>query len=217
MDIARLTGTGAVQPRLHKSLACRPGKDHRSPNASLLELLVFDRDLRDVILPQLEPSDYENLSTAEIFAAFHRRSIGSSRTSTPETVLEHIGDDEMPLDLAHKLLTGKPRREKDDAMDNVLHEAENCVFALRNMAIANRIMEISREARHRRTVRATPNSSTSSPSNSSNSKKYVVNCSVGSSNCDILFGLDPDRPKRTISRLSIVIKYITNNDLHLIL
>ncbi|HRA41512.1 MAG TPA: hypothetical protein PK108_13290 [Pyrinomonadaceae bacterium] len=31
-------------------------------------------------------------------------------------------------------------------MDAVLTEAENCVFTLRNMAIANRIVEISRDA-----------------------------------------------------------------------
>ncbi|HRI04158.1 MAG TPA: DNA primase [Pyrinomonadaceae bacterium] len=111
----------------------------------LLELLVFDRDLRDAILPQLEPSDYENLSTAELFAAFNDIH-ASKREITPETLLEHIGDDEDAVDLAHSLLTGTPRRAKEDVMDTVLHEAENCVFALRNMAIANRIMEISREA-----------------------------------------------------------------------
>ena len=111
----------------------------------LLELLVFDRDLRDIILPQIEPSDYENLSTAEIFAAFiaaHE----AKQDIAPDTLVEHIGDDDTSLDLAHELLTGKPRREKDDAIDNVLHQAENCVFSLRNMAITNRIMEISREA-----------------------------------------------------------------------
>ncbi len=111
----------------------------------LLELLVFDRDLRDIILPQLEPSDFEELSTAEIFSAFNAIH-GSKHEITPETLLEHIGDDEAALDLAHSLLTGQPRRNKEDAIDGVLHDAENCVFALRNMAINNRIMEISREA-----------------------------------------------------------------------
>ena len=31
-------------------------------------------------------------------------------------------------------------------MDDVLHEAENCVLTLRDLAIANRITELSREA-----------------------------------------------------------------------
>lgn len=111
----------------------------------LLELLVFDGNLRDIILPQIEPSDYENLSTAEIFIAFITAHEAGQEINT-ETLLEHIGDDETSLDLAHELLKGKPRREKDEVLDDVLHQAENCVFSLRNMAIANRIMEISREA-----------------------------------------------------------------------
>ena len=111
----------------------------------LLELLVFDRDLRDIILPQLEPSDFEELSTSEIFAAFNAIH-AAKQEITPETLLEHIGDDEAAVDFAHTLLTGQPRRNKEDAIDGALHDAENCVFALRNMAIANRIMEISRDA-----------------------------------------------------------------------
>ena len=111
----------------------------------LLELLVFDRELRDMILPQIEPSDYEDLSTAEIFTAFIATH-AAKHEITPETLLEHIGDDENSVDLAHELLTGAPRREKDEAIDKVLHEAEDCVFSLRNMAIANRTLEISREA-----------------------------------------------------------------------
>ena len=111
----------------------------------LLELLVFDRDLRDIILPQLETSDFENLSTAEIFTSFNAIH-AAKQEITPETLLEHIGDDEASLDLAHSLLTGKPQREKGGRDRPCLHDAENCVFSLRNMAIANRIMEISREA-----------------------------------------------------------------------
>ncbi|MBK6749705.1 MAG: DNA primase [Pyrinomonadaceae bacterium] len=111
----------------------------------LLELLVFDRELRDLILPQIEPSDYENLSTAEIFAAF----VGihnAKKEIDQESLLEHIGDDENAVDLGQVLLAGKPRRECEDAIDAVLHDAENCVFSLRNMAITNRIIEISRDA-----------------------------------------------------------------------
>ena len=138
------SGTGELQ-----TITQRVSRAARSKitiaERKLLELLVFDGDLRDIIVPQLEPSDYENLSTAEIFSAFiaaHE----AGRSISPETLLEHIGDDETSLDLAHKLLTGKPCRERDDAIDTVLHEAENCVFSLRNMAINTRIMEISREA-----------------------------------------------------------------------
>jgi DNA primase len=111
----------------------------------LLELIIFDRELQNIILPQLEPSDYENISTAEIFTAF-LAAREAARYVDAAFFFEHIGDDDTELELVRELLAGKPRREKDEAIDDVLHQAENCVFSLRNMAIANRIMEISREA-----------------------------------------------------------------------
>lgn len=111
----------------------------------LLELLVFDTDLQGTIFPIFEPSDYENLAAAELFQAFI--DIHAAKQSIePETLMTHIGDDEMMLDLAQKLLSGSPHRAQDEAMDTVLHEAENCVFTLRSMAIANRITEISRQS-----------------------------------------------------------------------
>ncbi|MEP6946994.1 MAG: DNA primase [Acidobacteriota bacterium] len=111
----------------------------------LLELLIFDHELRDVILPQLEPSDYENLGTAEIFAALVAIH-GDGKDVDRDSLLEHLGDDETLVDLLQVLLLGEPRRAIDTPIDEVLREAENCVFTLRNMAIANRIMEISRDA-----------------------------------------------------------------------
>lgn len=111
----------------------------------LLELLVHDADLRDTIIPLLEPSDYENLATAELFEAF----VAIHTAKQPiraATLAEHLGGDEEMLDLAHKLLSGAARREKEDAIDEIQIEAENCLFALRDMAIASRITELSREA-----------------------------------------------------------------------
>ena len=37
------------------------------------------------------------------------------------------------------------KRAEGDAIDDVFHEAENCIFTLRSMAIQNRIHELSRE------------------------------------------------------------------------
>ena len=111
----------------------------------LLELLVFDEELRATIFPIFEPSDHENLATAELFQAFIAIH-GNKEPIGPETLMEHVGDDETMLDLAHQLLSGRPRRDDGDSIDEVLREAENCVFTLRSMAIANRITELSREA-----------------------------------------------------------------------
>lgn len=111
----------------------------------LLELLVHDADLREIVLPQLEPSDFENLASGELFHAFieiHNR----GGEITAESLMDTIGDDENALDLAQQILTSPPRRAKEEVLDQVLNDAENCVFSLRNMAISNRIVEISREA-----------------------------------------------------------------------
>lgn len=111
----------------------------------LLELLVHDKDLRDTILPIMELSDYENLATGDLFQTFIAIH-SEGEDIAPETLMTHIADDEELLNEAQKLLNAPPRRIKGDAMDDVLHEAENCVFTLRSMAIGSRILDINREA-----------------------------------------------------------------------
>jgi len=39
----------------------------------------------------------------------------------------------------------EPKRAEGEAVDHVLHEAENCVFALRSMAISNKIFAVTQE------------------------------------------------------------------------
>ncbi len=111
----------------------------------LLELLLFDAELRDLIVPQLEESDFEELSTGEIYAAIAALHTAKAPVDR-DTLLEQIGDDETLVDILQPLLLNEPRRTADEPIESVLAEAENCVFALRNMAIGNRIMEISRQA-----------------------------------------------------------------------
>ncbi len=111
----------------------------------LLELLVHDTDLREIVLPQLEPSDFDDLASAELFEAFIEIH-NNGGVIDPERIMETVGDDVNALDLAQQILATPPRRAKDEALDDVLHEAENCVFSLRNMAISKRISELSRDA-----------------------------------------------------------------------
>ncbi len=111
----------------------------------LLELLLFDAELRDLIVPQLEDSDFEELSTGEIYAALAALHAAKAPVDR-DTLLERIGDDESLVDILQPLLLNEPRRTADEPIDAVLAEAENCVFTLRKMAIGNRIMEISRQA-----------------------------------------------------------------------
>lgn len=110
----------------------------------LLELLIYDKDLREIILPALEETDYEQLATAEVFRALLAlKEIGTDVTS--ENLLELVADDAAASDFVPVLLMSEPAREIDEAMDEVLREAENCVATLRSMALASRILEISQE------------------------------------------------------------------------
>ncbi len=110
----------------------------------LLELLIYDKDLREIILPSLEETDYESLATAEVFRALLAlKEIGSDVTG--ENLLELVQDDVAASDFVPVLLMSEPARDLDEAIDEVLREAENCVATLRSMAIASRILEISQE------------------------------------------------------------------------
>ena len=110
----------------------------------LLELLAHDEELRRVILPALEESDYENLATAPVFRAMY--SIDENDLGmTLENLLERLPDDELATDFVPLLMLGEPKREPGEVIDEVLHEAENCVLSLRSMAIQNHIHEVSQK------------------------------------------------------------------------
>jgi hypothetical protein len=110
----------------------------------LLELLVHDLELQDVVLPLLEESDYEALATFSIFRALYI--LNERRESASlERLLELIGDDEAAEDYVPLLLMSEPKRAEGEAIDQVLHEAENCVFTLRSMAISNRLFSVTQD------------------------------------------------------------------------
>ena len=110
----------------------------------LLELLIYDADLRAEILPQIDEQDFEALATASVFRALfaiHQNGL----EVTNKNLLELVEDDEMASDFVPVLLMCEPARDPDEAIDEVLTEAENCLAALRTMAMSRRILEISQE------------------------------------------------------------------------
>ncbi len=113
----------------------------------LLELLIYDPELQEKILDQLEETDYESLPTAPIFRALYELQ-SKKIPMSHENLMELIGDDEAAGDFVPLLLMTEPKREGGEVIDDVLHDAENCVFTLRLMAISSRIAEISQEAMH---------------------------------------------------------------------
>ena len=110
----------------------------------LLEFLIYDKELREVILPALEETDYEQLATAEVFRALLAlQEIGTEING--ENLLALVEDDAAASDFVSVLLLSEPAREADEAIDEVLRAAENCVATLRGMAITRRILDISQE------------------------------------------------------------------------
>ena len=85
----------------------------------LLELLIYDNELREIILPQIEETDFENLTTASVFRAlFEIKEKGLEFTS--ENLLELTEDDPGASDFVPVLLMSEPAREKDEAIDEVI-------------------------------------------------------------------------------------------------
>ena len=110
----------------------------------LLELLIYDNELRAHILPQIEETDYEMLATANVFRAlFEIRKTGAEISL--DNLLELVGDDETAQDFVPVLMMSEPLRETGEAIDEFLKQAESCVATLRSMAISNRILDISQE------------------------------------------------------------------------
>lgn len=110
----------------------------------LLELVIYDPELREKVLEILEESDYEDLATAQLFKAMY--SAAETGHELSFDFLSNIaGEDDFLQDLIPLLLMVEPKREAGEVMDEVFHQAENCILTLRSMAINNRISDIARE------------------------------------------------------------------------
>ena len=110
----------------------------------LLELLIYDPELQEKVLPLLEETDYEALATAAVFRALYELN-ARKLDATLENMIEFVADDELVHDFVPLLMITEPQREPGEVIDTVLHKAENCIFTLRSMAISNRIREVSQE------------------------------------------------------------------------
>jgi len=110
----------------------------------LLELLVHDAELREMVLPILEESDYESLATAAIFRAIYAIDERGDELDLG-ALLDATSEDEVAADLVPVLMMGEPKRGDGEVLDTVFHDAENCLLSLRSMAIQNRIQEVSQE------------------------------------------------------------------------
>ena len=108
----------------------------------LLELLLHDEELRGVIIPSLEATDYVNLATSGIFEALIQIHQSGGKL-TADILGEKLSDDAIAEDLLPVLLMSEYGRDEGEAIDDILAVAEKCVIALRMMAVSTSILEVS--------------------------------------------------------------------------
>lgn len=108
----------------------------------LLELLINDAELREMVLPQLEETDFAELATASIFQALIQLQ-QKGEQPTAENLTELVSEDAIAEDLLPVLLMSETPREIGEAIDDILLVAEKCVIALRLMALSTRILGVS--------------------------------------------------------------------------
>src|SRR5436190_3218578 len=104
----------------------------------LLGLLVANNELRNIILPRLEPSDYEGLATATIFGAL--KELGTEdKEITYESLSEATAGNESAAAILPRLLINEP----SESFDESLAAANSCVDALHLMKLDREIDELS--------------------------------------------------------------------------
>jgi len=110
----------------------------------LLELLVHDAELRRILLPRIEPEDYEDLPTAGIY-----RALTEIEAAGAEIDFSSLGarteNDPVAADLVPLLLMSEPERAEGEAADEVLAEAESCLLTLRLMKVERRLKDLAME------------------------------------------------------------------------
>jgi DNA primase len=104
----------------------------------LLGLLVANDELRNIILPRLEPSDYQGLATATIFGAL--KQLGTEEKEvTYESLSEATAGHEGASEILPRLLINEPA----ESFDESLADANSCLDALRLMQLDREIDELS--------------------------------------------------------------------------
>jgi DNA primase len=103
----------------------------------LLGLLVANDELRSIILPRVEPSDYEGLATTGIFGALKELS-KDGREITYESLSEATADNEAATSMLPRILINEPA----ESFDESLADANSCLDALRLMKLDRDIEEL---------------------------------------------------------------------------
>jgi DNA primase len=107
----------------------------------ILELLLGSEDLRKIVLPRLEASDYEGLATASLFRAILKLNEEESEINF-DSLSAETADNPALGELLARLMLADPIEN----FDNALAHADSCVDALRLMKLDREIEEMRSEA-----------------------------------------------------------------------
>ncbi|MDQ1523520.1 MAG: primase [Pyrinomonadaceae bacterium] len=112
----------------------------------LLELLVHDAELRRILLPRIEPDDYEDLPTAGVFRALAEIDAEGAEVNF-DTLGQRTEGDAVASDLVPLLLMSEPAEERGagETADDVVAEAESCLLTLRLMRVERRLKDLALE------------------------------------------------------------------------
>jgi len=106
----------------------------------LLELLLASDELRKIVLPRLEPSDYEELATAPIFRALVKLDEEENEVSF-DSLSEAAADDGQSSELLARLMIA----DRAESFDEALAQADSCLNALRLVKLDRHIDELTSE------------------------------------------------------------------------
>lgn len=104
----------------------------------LLRLLLGSEELRKIVVPRLEPTDYEGLATAALFGAIVRLS-DDEREVSFDSLSAETADNPSAGELLARLLIAEPT----EAFDEAMAQADSCLNALRLMKLDRQIDDLS--------------------------------------------------------------------------
>ena len=104
----------------------------------LLELLLASEELRKIVLPRLEPSDYDSIATAPIFRALVKLNEDEGEVNF-DSLSAETPDDAATGELLARLMIAEPIESFDEALTH----ADSCLNALRLMKLDREIDELS--------------------------------------------------------------------------
>lgn len=137
---------GSADEGIGQSVIRRRPKKPTIAEQRLLELLFAKEDLREAILAMLEPSDYEDLMTAEIFKAFIDLTRNGESIDFESLRVKANADDSLSDVIASLLFDDSAKWDSRE-----LHAAnqrltpEDCVFGFRVMKIQDQLEQLNSE------------------------------------------------------------------------